>query len=214
MKFSRHILLIPSLVLSSMITLLCVVCIGFWLSLHFCDGGFARDVIKAEAQTRLEVVQTAQQWLGIPEGSDRHAAILEIYNHHEPLAQGYEVKMTDNWCATYGSTVAIQCNFTGIIPTECGCERQIALWQNIGRWQENDNHMPLPGDYIYYNWDAPPDLEDNTGWSDHVGIVVGTSGPFIKVIEGNKDDCVTYRIMIRGNHQIRGFGLPDYASIG
>lgn len=212
MKYSKHILIITSLVFSGVITLLSVVCIGFWLSLHFCDGGFARQIFNAEAQMRLEVVQTAQQWLGTTEGSDEHRMILEIYNGHEPLAQGYEVKMTDNWCATYGSAVAIQCELTGIIPTECGCERQIGLWQSIGRWEEDDNHMPLPGDYIYYNWDASLDLKDNTGWSDHVGIVVGTSGPFIKVIEGNKDDCVTYRIIMQGDFRIRGYGLPDYDS--
>ena len=77
---------------------------------------------------------------------------------------------------------------------------------------ENDNYMPLPGDYIYYNWDVRKITADNTGWSDHVGIVVGTSGPFIKVIEGNKDDMVSYRIILRGDYRIRGYGLPDYAT--
>lgn len=214
MKYTKHIILITALVFSLLTALLCVSCIGFWLSLNFCDGVFARQVSETEVERRLETVQRAKQWLGTLEGSDEHQAILEIYNTNEPLAQGYEVKVTDNWCATYGSTVAIQCGLTGIIPTECGCERQIGLWQNIGRWEENDNHMPLPGDYIYYNWDAGADLKDNTGWSDHVGIVIGTAGPFIKVIEGNKDDCVTYRIIIRFDYRIRGYGLPDYASIG
>ena len=48
--------------------------------------------------------------------------------------------------------------------------------------------------------------------ADHVGIVVGTAGPFIKVIEGNRNDMVTYRIILRGDYRIRGYGLPDYAS--
>ena len=29
---------------------------------------------------------------------------------------------------------------------------------------------------------------------------------------GNKNYSVAYRIILRGNYQIRGFGLPDYAS--
>ena len=213
MKYTKKTLIICSVALSLLVTISAIACIGFWLSLNFGDGSFSRTVSQTEMLQRQEVIATAKKWLGTPEGSEQHGQIVQIYNSHEPLAQGYELKMTDNWCAAFGTAVAIECGLTDIIPTECGCERQIGLWQNIGRWEEKDSHMPLPGDYIYYNWDAVPDFKDNTGWSDHVGIVVGTAGPFMKVIEGNKDDMVTYRIILRGHHQIRGYGLPDYASI-
>ena len=185
-----------------------------WISLHRGDGGFSREVPEYEQSKRLEMVNTAQKWLGTVEGDADHAQIIAIYNAHEPLAQGYPVTLTDNWCAAYASSIAIQCGFTDIVPTECGCERQIGLWQNLGCWEEDDNYLPLPGDYIYYAWDDERVRGDCTGWADHVGIVVGTSGPFIKVIEGNKDDCVTYRYIIRGYHQIRGYGLPNYSGIG
>ena len=46
-----------------------------------------------------------------------------------------------------------------------------------------------------------------------MGIVVGTAGPFIKVIEGNKDDSVDYRIIPWSHPEIRGYGLPDYGKI-
>ena len=82
----------------------------------------------------------------------------------------------------------------------------------MGRWEEKDNYVPLPGDLIYYAWDEKQIFGDCTGWADHVGIVVGTAGPFIKVIEGNKDDSVAYRIIPRGYYEIRGYGLPDYAA--
>jgi len=182
--------------------------------LHFYDGGFGYRVSDPEHLLRTDAVFNAQSWLGTQEGTDRHLEILEIYNSHEPLARGYEVTESDNWCATFGSTIAIVQELTDIIPTECGCERQIELWKSLGRWTENDNHSPLPGDYIYYNWNETWNLKDNTGWADHVGIVVGTAGPMIKVIEGNKDDSVTYRVICRGDYRIRGYGLPDYASIG
>lgn len=214
MKQTSRILIIILLPLSLAAALYVTACAGCWAVLNVSDGGFARSVSFSERQHRLELVSAAQQWLGTQEGSPQHTALLQTYNAHEPLARGYTVTATDNWCATFCSTVAIQCGMTGIIPTECGCERQIDLWKNAGRWTENDNHTPLPGDYIYYNWNERWSLNDNTGWSDHVGIVVGTAGPFIKVIEGNKDDCVIYRIILRGNWQIRGYGLPDYASIG
>ena len=49
-----------------------------------------------------------------------------------------------------------------------------------------------------------------TGWSDHVGIVVGVKWPFIKVIEGNYNDQVGYRVIRVGETTVRGYGLPEY----
>lgn len=208
MKFLKRILrLILAVILVPILAALAVL---IWLQTT--QWGFAREIAQAEAELRFRIVQTAESWIGSNETDGTHQEIIDLYNSHEPLAQGYAVTYEDNWCATFGSAVAIQLELTDIIPTECGCERQIGLWQEMGRWEENDNYLPLPGDYIYYAWDEGFDLGDCTGWADHVGIVVGTAGPFIKVIEGNKDDQVTYRVILRGDYQIRGYGLPDYES--
>ena len=185
---------------------------GIWLYIGNAQWGFAREVSGEEAALRLAVVEAAEGWLGTVESSEEHQRILDIYNGHSPLAQGYEVQAADNWCATFGSAIAIQCGLTDVVPTECGCQRQIGLFSGVDRWEEDDNYVPLPGDYIFYAWDELP-FGDCTGWADHVGIVVGTSGPFIKVIEGNKDDMVTYRIILIGDPRIRGYGLPDYAAV-
>ena len=208
MKTKRKILILPAAVLAVLI----LFAISLFAFLRFAQWGFARRVPFSEQLDRLLTVHTAQQWLGTQEGDAAHEQIVQIYNAHEPLAQGYAVTVDDNWCAAFASTIAIQRNLTDMIPTECGCQRQIGLWEKMGRWQENDNYMPLPGDYIYYAWDEGWDFGDCTGWADHVGIVVGTAGPFIKVIEGNRNDMVTYRIILRGDYRIRGYGLPDYAS--
>ena len=201
-----------ALVLGILLALSAAIAAGTWLYIEYTDWSFCRQVPDAERSLRLETVAAAESWLSVAEGSVEHESIVQIYNSHEPLAQGYAVTLEDNWCATFASAVAIHQDLTDIVPTECGCQRQIGLWQSIGRWEENDNYMPLPGDYIYYAWDEDFSFGDCTGWADHVGIVVGTAGPFIKVIEGNRDDMVTYRIIIRGDWQIRGYGLPDYAS--
>lgn len=212
MKLTNRIIILAFTVLSLIAALYAMSCIGFWISLNLFDGGFSRSVAAGEQQLRTDTVAAAKEWLGTIEGSDLHQQLLQVYNSQESLPRGYEMTLNDNWCAAFASTVAINCGNTDIIPPECGCERQIELWDTIGHWQENDNYLPLPGDYIYYDWNNSFNLKDNTGWADHVGIVVGTSGPFIKVIEGNKDDMVTYRIIHRGHYQIRGYGLPDYAS--
>ena len=174
--------------------------------------GFYWKVSPEETALRIKLVQTAESYLGTLEGDSRHQEILGIYNTHEPLAVGYVVQDTDDWCATFVSAMAIQCGLTDIIPTECGCQRQIGLFQSLGTWEENDAAVPLPGDIIYYDWDARG-LGGSTGWADHVGIVVGTKWPFVKVIEGNKDDSVGYRIVLINDIHIRGYGQPDYASL-
>ncbi len=185
---------------------------GILFYLKTTGWGYARAVSPGEQALRDEMVRTAEGWLGAKESDGSHQPIIDLYNAQEVLAQGYEVKYTDNWCATFASTVALQCGNTDLIPTECGCQRQIELWKSIGCWEENDDYVPLPGDYIYYDWDAPIGPGDSTGWADHVGIVVGTCGPFLKVIEGNRKDSVSYRYTLIGDYRIRGYGLPDYES--
>jgi hypothetical protein len=174
--------------------------------------GFVSEIEETERQLRLRFIETAVQWLGTEGGSRAHGQILEIYNTHEPLAQGYAVKPQDAWCATFVSTVAIQGGLTEIIPTECGCQRQIGLWKTMGCWEESDDYTPLPGDIIYYCIANPDLVGDCTGHSDHVGIVVGVWGGFIKVIEGNYNNRVAYRYIPIDHYQIRGFGLPDFST--
>lgn len=184
-----------------------------WLYIHNANYTFYKTVPPAQAIARTELVRTAEQWLGTKEGDDDHKAIIDRYNAHEPLAQGYEVQYDDDWCATFVSSVAIQCGFTDIIPTECGCQRQIGLFQELGTWEEADDYKPLPGDIIYYCWNDTSLSGDCTGWANHVGIVVGTAGNFIKVIEGNKDDSVAYRYISVNARTIRGYAIPDYSQL-
>lgn len=186
---------------------------GIGLVLENGTWGYARTVSHQEEALRDKVVSTAENWLGSNESDGSHQAIVDLYNSHTPLARGYTVTYQDSWCATFCSAVAIELELTHIIPTECGCEKQIELFSAIGRWVEDDGYVPLPGDLIYYSFSADSGLGDCDQWSDHVGIVVGTQGPFIKVIEGNYDDQVKYRILTVNAKGIRGYGIPDYESI-
>ncbi len=171
--------------------------------------GFYWKVSPEERALRLGLVQTAEGWLGCQEADGTHKPIIDLYNSHKPLAMDYEVLDTDSWCAVFVSTAAIQQGLTDIIPTECGCERQIELFKALGRWEEDDNAIPLPGDLIYFDWDMES-WGEARGWADHVGIVVGTKWPFIKVIEGNRADSVSYHILPLGEKTIRGYARPDY----
>lgn len=176
---------------------------------HYHD--FARDVGTEEQQLRIALVTAAEDWLGCKESDGSHRPIIDIYNSHVPLARDYAVTYSDAWCSAFVSTVAIQCDLTDIIPTECGCDCHIDLFMELGCWEEDDDHVPLPGDYIFYHWDCG-DSGDCTHWSDHVGIVTGTIGRYIFVIEGNRNNDVSYRVLPVDDPSIRGYGLPDYTS--
>ena len=173
--------------------------------------GFAYEVPEAEQALRMRLVDTACSWAGAREDDGSHRFIVDLYNTIDPLPQDYRVTYDDAWCAAFGSAAALEAGLLDIIPAECSCNRQIRLFQELGRWEERDSYLPLPGDYIYYDWDLPR-KPDCTGWSEHVGIVVGTYGPFIRVMEGNKDDDASYRTLWRNDWCVRGYGLPDYPS--
>ena len=156
-----------------------------------------------------EVVSQAKRWLGYKESDGTHRAIIDVYNAHKPLARGYAVKYTDEWCATFVSAVAIKLGCEDIIPTECSCSKMIELFKKIGAWEENDARVPSPGDIIFYDWDDSGN-GDNRGSSDHVGIVEKVTGSFITVIEGNYSNAVRRRTLEVDGKYIRGYGVPKY----
>lgn len=156
-----------------------------------------------------EVVKQAQNWLGRKESDGSHKEIIDVYNSHKPLARGYAVKYTDAWCSTFVSAVAIKLGYTDIIPTECGCEKHIQLFKNIGAWVEDENRTPKAGDIIFYDWEDNGS-GDNKGSSDHIGIVEKIEGTTITVIEGNYNNSVSRRTLKVNGRYIRGYGVPEY----
>lgn len=172
--------------------------------------GFYRKVSQQESEKRLSLVAAAEAYLGANEADGSYQVILERYNAQPVLPQGYALQDSDSWCAAFVTVAAMDAGLSQRIPPECGCQRQIGLWQALGSWQEDDGYIPQPGDIIYYDFDENR-LRDCTGWSDHVGIVVGVKWPFIKVIEGNWRDAVCSRVLFINDIHIRGYGLPDYS---
>lgn len=163
------------------------------------------------AYTRNAVVEQAKSWLGLKESNGSHKKIIDLYNAHKPLARGYKVKYTDAWCATFVSAVSIVLGYTEIIPTECGCDNMITLLKNLGEWQEDDSYTPSAGDIIFYDW-QDTGKGDNTGSSDHVGIVEKVNGDTITVIEGNYSNSVKRRTLKVNGKYIRGYGVPKYTT--
>ena len=87
----------------------------------------------------------------------------------------------------------------------------IRLYQELGRWIEDDAHVPCPGDVVFYDW-QDSGIGDNVGQADHVGIVVSCTNGTMTIIEGNCDNAVKLRQIAVNARFIRGYGCPDYAS--
>ncbi len=156
-----------------------------------------------------KLVEQAKAWLGFKESNGTHKAIIDVYNAHKPLARGYKVKYTDEWCATFVSAVAIKLGYTDIIPTECGCPQMLEHFKKLGCWVENEAKTPNAGDIIFYDWEDNG-VGDNQGRPNHVGIVEKVSGSTITVIEGNYDCSVKRRTLKVNGKNIRGYGAPKY----
>ena len=164
-----------------------------------------------EHQLRSHVVSIMKGWIGWSEANNKHKKIIDIYNNHTPLAQGYKVKYTDAWCATTVSAAFIKAGLADIGFTECSCSRMINLYKAKGLWQEKDSYIPKLGDLIMYDWNDSG-VGENTGAPEHVGMVTAVDGNEITVIEGNKNEAVGYRYMTVNGRYIRGYCTPNYAS--
>ena len=164
-----------------------------------------------ENQLRSNVVSIMKGWLGWSEANGKHKKIVDIYNNHKPLARGYKVQYTDEWCATAVSAAFIKAGLTDIGFTECSCNRMIDLYKAKGRWEERDSYVPKIGDIVMYDW-QDNGIGDNVGSADHVGLVAAINGTRLTIIEGNKNESVSYRSINANGKYIRGYCLPDYAS--
>ena len=159
--------------------------------------------------TANKVIAQAQAWLGRNESDGSFKEIINVYNS-APLARGYALKLTDEWCAAFVSAVAIKTNCADIIPTECSCPKMIELFKKLGSWIENENRTPAAGEIIFYDWEDNG-KGDNQGKPNHVGIVEKVSGNTIYVIEGNYSRAVKRRTLKVNGQYIRGYGVPKYA---
>ncbi len=147
----------------------------------------------------------------IPSGASnavhKHNEVLNIYNGHKPLARNYKVQFKDHWCATFISSLFIHFNAVNLIGgTECSCGNLITIMQKKGIWIEGHKSTPLPGDIIFYDWDA------KGGWPEHVGIVEKVFGGTAIVIEGNYNNTIKRRTINTNWSMIRGYGRPKYST--
>ena len=166
-----------------------------------------------ETQLRQKYIQGLLALEGkCAEGGANHSALLAVYNSLDPLPRGVKMLPSYDWCAATITANAIRQDMADIFAKECSCSLQIRQWQRMGRWVERDDYVPQTGDIIYYAWDATGS-GDWASSADHVGAVVSCEGGYITAIEGNYKNNVSRRRIPVNYKYIRGFAVPDYASL-
>lgn len=165
---------------------------------------------KAMGRTAQDLINVMRSWLGYSEANGKYRQIIDLYNSHRPLARGYAVKYTDEWCDTTVSAAAVKAGMTDLIGTECGCEEHVKIFRQKGIWIEDGRITPKPGYIILYNWNDA--TQPNDGYSDHIGVVEKVENGKVTVIEGNRGNAVSRRTVPVGWGYIRGYAAPKYES--
>jgi len=143
--------------------------------------------------SRQKVVDLANSWVGKKEADGSYKSIIDIYNTLPAYQLPRRTKMLYGWawCACTWSALAVALKYVAIMPIEISCYYLIEAAKKMGVWQENDAHIPDPGDAVLYDWDDDG-AGDNTENPDHVGTVtyVNQDSGYVVVTEGNYGNAV------------------------
>lgn len=152
-------------------------------------------------------VKLNQQYLGTVQGDQRHALLVDTYNHLNPLPRGIKATATMAWCAIQQSALALMANLTDRTVCEMGVWELYQAAKNKGLWRQK-TYSPKPGDLILYDW-------DKNGAPNHVGCVETVGDGFVTAIEGNNTDgdkhVCSRRTTALTDARIFGFIAPDYS---
>lgn len=164
------------------------------------------------AKTAQAYLDVFRSWIGYNEVDGSFRKIIDLYNSYRPLARGYALQYSDEWCDGTISAAAIKSGMVDLIGTEVGCECHINIFKQKGIWIEDGTITPQPGDIILFNWDSF--TQPNNGGADHIGVVESVSGGTITTIEGNMNERVGRRTIPVGWGYIRGYARPKYSGQG
>lgn len=112
------------------------------------------------------------------------------------------------WCGCFLSWGAAQQpgeTFDGNPPKFADVDKGMADFQNNRKWRNpNDaNNMPIPGDYVFFDWDGGNN-------PDHVGAVLCVEGNYLYTIEGNSGGRVAVQRYDLNDKRIVGYGVLNW----
>ena len=168
----------------------------------------AADLTEAEKKARFAFLKTlAGQYdsKGEIKGKSDYRYFSEWYIRSYKDNPGWN--QYTPWCACFLSWGAAQQpneTFDGNPPRFADVDEGMASFQN-GKWRNpNDaNNMPIPGDYVFFDWDRDSDL-------DHVGAVLCVDGNQLYTIEGNSGGKVAVNRYPKNDPRIVGYGVLNW----
>lgn len=118
------------------------------------------------------------------------------------------------WCGCFLSWGAEQQRDTidGDPPKFADVDKGMADFQaQNNKWRNpNDAHnMPIPGDYVFFDWDGRNDPDGGKD-PDHVGAVLCVEGNFLYTIEGNSGGRVAVNRYPLSDKRIVGYGVLNW----
>lgn len=198
----------------------------------FCRTGIEGDSVgKAEAQEKLEN-PTLPTLPSTAEKDARFAFLKTLAGQYDSRG---EIKSGDStytyfsewyidgyardprwnqytpWCACFLSWAADQMKayIDGDPPRFANVDTGMEGFQKSGKWRNpNDaNNKPIPGDYVFFDWDGDSD-------PDHVGAVLFVDGTKLYTIEGNSGGKVAVNCYPLSNPsvdpRIVGYGVLNW----
>lgn len=111
------------------------------------------------------------------------------------------------WCGCFLSWGAEQQRDTinGDPPRFADVDKGMKGFKDSRMWRERGdaNNMPIPGDYVFFDWDGKSD-------PDHVGAVLCVEGNFLYTIEGNSGGRVAVQRYDLNDKRIVGYGVLNW----
>lgn len=156
------------------------------------------------AKTSKEYLDICKKYLGTKEGSSKHRKIVDMFNSSK--LKTFPISYDDAWCSAYISAMAIESGCTDIIPISANCNEMYKKGVVMGIAIPKDKWIPKMGDIVFYDWNLNGEL-------DHVGAVETMSKNIIHVLEGNKNDSVSYRDINYKNATITKIIRPRYKTV-
>lgn len=166
----------------------------------------AADLTEKEKDARFAFLQTL---------ADQYDSRGEIIGGKGYFSEWYIGNYADNpgwnqytpWCACFLSWAADQkkASIDGDPPSFANVDTGMEGFQKSGKWRNpNDaNNMPIPGDYVFFDWDRDSD-------PDHVGAVLCVDGNQLYTIEGNSGGKVAVNCYPKNDPRIMGYGVLNW----
>lgn len=122
------------------------------------------------------------------------------------------------WCGCFLSWGAEQQRDTidGDPPKFADVDKGMADFKaQKNKWRNpNDaNNKPIPGDYVFFDWDGRNDPDGGKD-PDHVGAVLCVEGNFLYTIEGNSGGRVAVQRYDLNDKRIVGYGVLNWKTQG